>query len=80
MHDLLPELQELFRDILDDDSVVLEPESNAATVPGWDSLAHVNIVTAVERKYRIKFGLGELKDLKNVGEMMHLIRNKQSAR
>lgn len=76
MRDLLPELQHLFRDILDDDTLVITPESNASTVEGWDSLAHVNIVTAVEKKYHIKFGLGELHDLKNVGEMMELITKK----
>ena len=51
-------------------------ESNAATVEDWDSLAHVNLVTAIEKKYKIKFALGELQELKNVGDMIDLIEAK----
>ncbi len=80
MHDFLPELQELFRDIFDDSSLVITPESNASTVEDWDSLAHVNLVTAIERKYKIKFGLAELQSLKNVGDMMKLIETKLAAK
>ena len=80
MHDLLPELQEVFRDIFDDPSLVITPESNASTVEDWDSLAHVNLVTAIERKYKIKFGLAELQSLKNVGDMMKLIEVKLAAK
>lgn len=76
MHDLLPEIQDVFRDIFDDDSLVITRESNAKTVPDWDSLAHVNLVTAIEKKYRIKFGLAELQELKNVGDMIELIEKK----
>jgi acyl carrier protein len=49
-------------------------------VEGWDSLAHINIVVAIEKKYRVKFALGELQDLKNVGEMADLILKKTDGR
>jgi len=80
MPDLLPEIQDIFRDIFDDDSLVITRESNASTVEDWDSLAHVNLVTAIEKKYKIKFGLGELQQLKNVGEMIDLIQRKLAAK
>ena len=76
MHDLLPEIQEIFRDIFDDPTLVITRDSNASTVPDWDSLAHVNLVTAIEKKYKIKFALGELQELKNVGDMIDLIEAK----
>ena len=76
MHDLLPEIQELFRDIFDDPTLVITRESNAATVPDWDSFAHLNLVTAIEKKYKIKFALGELQELRNVGDMINLIEAK----
>jgi acyl carrier protein len=76
MHDLLPEIQEIFRDIFDDPSLVITRDSNASTVEDWDSLAHVNLVTAIEKKYKIRFALGELQDLKNVGDMIDLIQEK----
>jgi acyl carrier protein len=45
-------------------------------VEGWDSLAHVNLVVAIEKHYKLKFSLGELEGLKNVGEMADLIARK----
>ena len=80
MDDILAELQSIFRDVLDQPELVLTRESNASTVEDWDSLAHVNLVTAVERHYKIKFALGELQDLKNVGDMIDLIEAKLAAK
>jgi acyl carrier protein len=80
MHDMLPEVQEVFRDVFDDPSLIITRESTAATVEDWDSLAHVNLVTAIEKKYRIRFALGELQELKNVGDMMDLMQLKLAAK
>jgi acyl carrier protein len=73
---ILRELQPIFSDVLDLPGLQLTPESNATNVEGWDSLAHVNLVVAIEKRFKIKFGLGELQTLKNVGEMAALIRRK----
>jgi acyl carrier protein len=80
MPDILPEIQETFRDIFDDESLIITRESNASTVEDWDSLAHVNLVTAIEKKYKIKFALAELQELKNVGDMIDLIEKKLAAK
>jgi len=76
---ILEQLQPIFQDILDQPDLILTPESNASTVEDWDSLAHVNIVTAVERRFKIRFALGELQELKDVGGMVELIRKKLAA-
>jgi len=76
MPDLLSQIQEIFQDIFDDPSLIITRDSNASTVEDWDSLAHVNLVTAIEKKYRIRFALGELQELKNVGDMIDLIQEK----
>ena len=73
---IIQELTPIFADILDEPKLKLSPESNASNVEGWDSLAHINLVMAIEKKYRIKFALGELQDLKNLGEMAALIQKK----
>jgi len=80
MANILEELEPIFRDILDQPNLVINADSNASTVSGWDSLAHVNLVTAIEKRYRIRFALGELQELKNVGEMVTLIGAKVSSR
>lgn len=72
----LPEVQEVFRQVFDQPDLVITRESNASTVEDWDSLTHINLVMAIERKYKIKFALGELKELENVGDLLDLMRAK----
>ncbi len=80
MDNLLGELQEIFRDVMDNPTLVLTPESNASTVKDWDSLTHVNLMTAIANHYKIKFKLSELQDLKNVGDLLTLIEKKLEAK
>jgi acyl carrier protein len=80
MDNLLEEVQAIFRDVFDQPDLVIPRESNASTVEDWDSLAHVNLVTAIERRYKVKFALGELQDLKNVGDMLDLLAKKLAAK
>jgi len=63
----------IFRDILDQPNLVLNSNSNASNVANWDSLSHVELISAVEKHYKIRFPLGELQSLKNVGDMADLI-------
>jgi acyl carrier protein len=80
MDSLLEELQAIFRDVFDQPNLVITRESNASTVEDWDSLTHVNLVTAIEKRYKIRFALGELQDLKNVGDMLDLMQKKLAAK
>jgi acyl carrier protein len=74
--EVIQAIQPLFRDVLDQPDLQLTSTSNASNVDDWDSLAHINIVMAIERHYKVKFALGELQGLKNVGEMADLIIRK----
>lgn len=77
---IVQELNPIFRDVLDLPKLDLVSESNASNVEGWDSLAHINLVVAIEKNYKIKFALGELQGLKNVGDMADLIQKKVDSR
>jgi acyl carrier protein len=77
---LLPEVQETFRAVFDQPDLVITRESNASTVDDWDSLTHINLVTALAMKFKIKFALGELEGLKNVGDMLDLMQKKIAAK
>ena len=76
MDNLLEQLQPIFRDVLDQPNLTVTTESNGQNVEGWDSLAHINLVSAIEQEFKIRFALGELQDLKNVGDMIELMRSK----
>ena len=77
MENILGQIEPIFRDVLDQPGLVLSRESNANNVEDWDSLAHIQIITAVERHFGVKFALAELQDLKNVGDMVDLIERKK---
>jgi len=77
---MLSQLEPIFRDILDNSRLNLTRESNASNVAGWDSLAHINLISAIEQQFGISFTLGELQELKNVGEMIDLMERKLAIR
>ena len=69
-------LNSIFRQVFDDDSLVVTRATSAKDIEEWDSLSHLNLVMAVEQRFGIKIALGELRSLKNVGEMADLIAKK----
>lgn len=72
------ELYEVFRDIFDDDEIKIDDGTTAADIEGWDSLEHINLIVAVEKRFHIKFNMGEANSMKNVGDMVDVILNKLS--
>lgn len=69
-------LTEIFHDVFDDDSITVTPELTADDVDEWDSLSHIRLVLAVEKKFGLKFSAAEVGRLKNVGEFVSLIEAK----
>lgn len=78
--EILEKVQEIFRDVFDDDELVVTPESNADTIEGWDSLSHIRLVVAIEKAFGIKLSFKDLQALKNVGDMNKIIQQKISAK
>jgi acyl carrier protein len=76
MNNILEKVQALFRDVLDDPDLVVTRESNAKNVSGWDSLSHINLIASIETEFNIEFSLGELENMKNLGEMIDVINLK----
>ncbi len=66
-------LNEVFRDVFDDDEIEVEAETTADDIEDWDSLAHINLISAVEDEFGIRFKMGEVSTMKNVGEMVEII-------
>ncbi|MBX3009365.1 MAG: acyl carrier protein [Melioribacteraceae bacterium] len=67
------ELKSVILDVLHLDDFDLHDETIAPDVPGWDSLTHINIILAVEKKFSIKFKSYEVLRLKNVGDLQKLV-------
>ena len=76
--EVLERVQQIFRDVFDRPDLVIVRGTTAKDVENWDSLAHINLVVAIEKKFSITFALGELRSLQNVGNMVELIVRKTS--
>lgn len=70
-------LNEVFRDVFDDDAIVVDDSTTADDIEDWDSLEHINLVVAVEKAFDIKFNMGEVNKMKNVGEMVDIILQRE---
>ncbi len=66
-------LNEVFQDVFDDESIIVTDETTSADIEDWDSLEHINLIVAVEEKFGMKFNMGEVTSMKNVGEMADII-------
>ena len=77
---LYRELTEVFQDVFDDDRIVLTPETTAADIDGWDSVAHVNLIVAIEARLKVKFKTSEVEGLHNVGQLAGVLEYKLEQR
>ena len=74
--EIFEKLNEVFRDVFDDEEIEVGEETTAADIDGWDSLEHINLIAAVEQEFGVKFTMGQVVTMKNVGEMARLIEEK----
>jgi len=72
--EILTKITDVVRDELDEDDIVLTPETKARDVEGWDSLAHVRIVVAVEQEFGVRFDMAEITNLDSVGDLVALVQ------
>lgn len=71
--EIIKRLNEVFRDVFDDDSIVISERTTADDIEDWDSIEHINLISAVEREFKIRFTMGEVSGMKDVGEMIDII-------
>jgi len=69
-------VQDIFRDIFDEDDMVINNATSSDEIDDWDSLNHIILVSAIEKEFKIKFALGELMTLKDVSDMIDLMMEK----
>ena len=70
------QLESVFRQVLEDDALKLMPTTTADDVDGWDSMNHIFIVVELEKRFGVKFQAAEMEELKNVGELAALVKQK----
>jgi len=76
--DLVPRLEQVFRQVFNNSTLTLRAEMTAADVRGWDSLKHVELIMSIESAFKVRFKTAEVATMQNVGELMQKIRQKQA--
>ena len=66
-------LNEVFRDVFDDEEITVNEHMTADDIDDWDSLAQISLIAAVESEFGIRFDMKTALSLKNVGDMAHQI-------
>jgi acyl carrier protein len=77
--DVIIRLTSLFRQTFGDETLSLCRSTTAQDVEGWDSLMHINLIVAIERKFKIRFTTREITALQNVGDLVDAIARKESS-
>ena len=78
--EIYSQLTTIFRNLFDDDAIVLTADTTAADIEDWDSFNHINLIVAVEQKFGIKFKTAELEEMHNVGHLVAMIEKKLAAK
>ncbi|HWB20584.1 MAG TPA: acyl carrier protein [Phycisphaerales bacterium] len=69
----LTRLEDVFRSVLSNDDLALREEMTAANVPGWDSVAHINLMYSIEETFGLQFPGNELAEFKNIGDLVKYV-------
>lgn len=69
-------LYKIVQNILGVDASELNEESNAQNTPRWDSLRHIELIFAIESAYHVRFTMGEIASLRNLGDIRRLLQSK----
>nr|WP_315101033.1 phosphopantetheine-binding protein [uncultured Catonella sp.] len=70
--EIFEKLNEVFSDVFDEEITVTD-STTSADIEDWDSLEHINLIVAVEKEFNVKFNIGEVNKMKDVGEMVDII-------
>jgi acyl carrier protein len=69
INEVLAKLTPVFRDVFDDDRIVLTPEVTARDIDGWNSVANIRLMVTIEDEFHIKFDIGAFQEFRNVGDL-----------
>ncbi len=72
--EILEKVNEVFREVFEDDSIIVKDETTADDIEDWDSLMHITLVSEIENAFGFKFKMKDVVGMKNVGEMLDIIK------
>ena len=76
MEKIYERINAVFKDFFDDDEIEVDAATTADDIEDWDSLNHITLMSAVEEEFGVRFTMGEVSGMKNVGEMAQIIKDR----
>jgi acyl carrier protein len=73
---ILTRVQDVFRAELDDEDLVIGPDTSQNNLKAWDSLAHIRLVSGIEGEFDIQFGLAEIEQITSVRQFVQLVQER----
>ena len=74
--EILKRINDILKDIFDDNTIVITCDTTANDIPEWDSLNHINIISSIENEFGVEFSMEEVINFKNVGDIVEKIIEK----
>ncbi len=78
--EIMEKVNGIFRDVFDDETLVITDSTNSDDIEDWDSLEHISLIISMEKEFDMKFDIKEVNKLENVGQMVDMIYDKQQGR
>ena len=78
--DIMEKVNEIFRDVFDDEELIITDSTNSDDIEDWDSLEHISLIISMEKEFDMKFDIKEVNKLENVGQMVDMIKAKMDER
>lgn len=76
LDEILKQINNIFIELFDDNSIVLSEQSDTSSIEAWDSLNHIQVITAVEKRFKIRFELNDLLNFQNIGDLCRGVQSK----
>ena len=73
IEEVFERVTDIFRDVFDDDELVISDSTNSEDIEDWDSLEHIQLIVGMEKEFKVKFDIKTVNSLENVGQMVDLI-------
>jgi acyl carrier protein len=76
LSDIIKQINAIFIDLFNDENIILSEKSDTSEIEAWDSLNHIQVITAIEKHFKIRFELNDLLNFQNIGDLSRGVQSK----
>ena len=73
---MIEKIQEIFKDVFDNEELLISQETTSKDIDEWDSMAQIDIIVALENEFGLKFTIEEVQKLTSIKSMISTLSKK----